>query len=197
MPIDELLGIRVVVETESWVCTDFEGLMGEALPEGVSSCPLPVSLELRRLAPGRFSREVCFANDEAVGAVGGIGRLRRDGGITPPPSAIRTNGSRNFSRFGSARDDIGASRWARCEPAVLCLSADIPPRAPNSLTPGRPRSAMLEVFVMVREVACELALLLVVIAGGGIPPGPVGEGTLGRFAIRGILVGVAEGMSRD
>ena len=183
------------------MCSDFDGFTGDVLPEWASSCPLMMSFELRRLFSGRYSREVRLAKDAIDG---GMGRLRREGGTTPPASVLRTSGSRTFSLFGSARDDIGARRCARCDPAVVWRGGAMAFIAPNSLTDGRLKSAVLDVCAIVLDIAPppkRFALLLVVKVcgydGGGMLPLVTGEGTLGRLAIRGIFVGVEDGISRD
>lgn len=46
VPMEELLGILVVFGTDSLACSDFDGFIGDTLPDGASSGPLPSSLEL-------------------------------------------------------------------------------------------------------------------------------------------------------
>jgi hypothetical protein len=120
-PTELLEGIRAVLdETDSFECTDLEGLMAEASFE-LDSLSLGVSLLPLRELDGRISREVRFAAAETVMAVaveaevvmdvGGKGRCRREGGMLTGASR-RTGGSASLEnvRFGSGRVDIGASR---------------------------------------------------------------------------------------
>ena len=67
---------------------------------------------------------------------------------------------------------------------------------PNSEMEGRRGSAvvLLDIFLP-NDPNCP-ALLLDVMAGGGILWAAEGDPPLGRFAIRGILVGVMDGSSR-
>lgn len=179
-PTDEDDGILLVGGTFNLECSDLDGLIGDVAREPLS-LSLGVSFEFRR-ATGRTSLDALFAFDEIVpaAAAGGMGRVRLEGGILGPRVSAGRGGF-----FASLVADIGASSFARCDPEVGCRGALTVPNSEIRLI-----SAMLD--ALDRVLDC-IPIPLRLPGRGRLGGGMLGD-PAGRLAMRGILVGVAEGV---